>query len=85
MACVLQIMTSEQTAKSMVYAFPVWPKHGLLMEQLATERGLPAMQELLDDTSVDDLQHAANWEEIVRYATTITMETIHDHVPLLPR
>ena len=78
-------MTSQQAAMAMVYAYPTWPKHWLLMEQLAEERGCPSKQELLEDTSVDDLQHAANWEEVVRYATTITMETIHDHVPLLPQ
>ena len=83
--CVVQIMTSEQCAKAMVYAYPHWPKHWLMMDQLAGERGWPSKQQLLEDTSVDDLQHAANWEEVVRYASTITMETIHDHVPLLSR
>ena len=80
----LQIMTSEQTAVSMVYAYPHWPKHGAIMEHLASERGQPPLQELLDDTSVDDLQHAANWEQVVTYASTITMQTINGHVPLLP-
>ena len=77
-------MTAVQSARLMVYAFPHWPKHALIMEQLARDAGQPSMQELLVDTSVDDLQHAANWEDVIRYASTITVETMHNHIPLLP-
>lgn len=78
-------MTAEQSAKLMVYAYPHWPKHALIMEQLARDAGQPSMQDLLEDTAVDDLQHAANWEDVIRYASTITTETMHDHIALLPR
>ena len=81
-AC-LQIISSEQSAKCMVYCYPYWPKHERMLEQLVKERGEPSMQALLEDTLVDDIQHAANWQEIVNYLASITMDNIHDHVPLL--
>ena len=81
----MQILTSEQSARGMVYAYPHWPKHDIMLEELAQGRGQPSMQELLEDTSVDDLQHAANWEQVIAYAKTVTLANIHEHVPLLPR
>lgn len=69
----------------MVYAYPYCPKHETILEELATERGEPSVQSLLEDTSVDDFQHAANWQEVVKYLTSITMETVHVHVPLLTK
>ena len=69
----------------MVYCYPYWPKHELMLEQLVAERAEPSMQSLLEDTSADDLQHAANWQDVTQYLATITNDNIHDHVPLLSR
>lgn len=43
------------------------------------------MQELADDTSIDGLQHAANWEQVVTYLKTITIDNLHEYVPVLDR
>ena len=56
-----------------------------MLERLAKERGEPSMQELADDTSIDGLQHAANWEQVVTYLKTITMDNLHEYVPVLDR
>ncbi len=44
----------------MVHAYPHTPSYHLL-ERLAKDRGEPSMEQLAADTSVDGLQHAANW------------------------
>ncbi len=80
----MQIHTSKQLAEGMVYAYPYVPGHHLL-ELVAKQRGEPAMQELADDTSVDGIQHAANWEEVVMYLKKITMDNLHGYVPVLDR
>ena len=79
----MQILSTKQCATAMVYAYPYSPKHETMLEELANERGEPSVQSLLEDISVDDIQHAANWQEVVKYLTSITMETVHVHVPLL--
>lgn len=68
----------------MVHAYPYVPGHQLL-EMFAKERGEPTMQELAEDISIDGLQHAANWEQVVTYLKTITVENLHGFVPVLDR
>lgn len=56
------------------------------MEAIAADRGgEPSKESLAADASIDDVQHSANWEDVITYLTAINMDTIHDHVPLLPR
>ena len=59
--------------------------HTTMLEAIAAERGgEPSKESLAADASIDDVQHAANWEDVITYLTTINMDTIHEHVPLLP-
>ena len=81
----LQILGAKQNATAIVYAYPYTPKHELMLEELAASKGEPSTQSLLEDTSIDDIQHAAHWEQIKQYLTIITMENVSEHVPLLPR
>ena len=80
----MQIHTFEQLATGMVHAYPLVISH-LMLEVLAKDRDQPTMQELIHDTSVDDFQHAANWEEVLAYLKTITMQNLHEYVPVLDR
>lgn len=80
----MQIHTFEQLATAMVHAYP-WVVSHLTLEVLAKDRQQPSMQELIDDTSVDDLQHAANWEEVLTYLKTIAMQNLHEYVPVIGR
>ena len=80
--CLMQIHTTQQFAAAMVYAYPWTPPHKAI-EMLAADRGEPTVQALLNDTSLDNLQHAANWEDVINYLTTITTDNYHGHVPLL--
>ncbi|DBB06089.1 TPA: hypothetical protein ACH3X3_009648 [Trebouxia sp. C0006] len=75
------IHTSRQLAAAMVHAYPHTPSYHLL-ERLAKERGKPSMEQLAADTSVDGLQHAANWEQIETYLQKITMNNMHEYVPM---
>ena len=67
----------------MVYSYPQAGKPEAMLHLLAVERGEPSVQSLLEDTSVDDFQHVANWQEVVQYLTTVTPSNIHSHNQLL--
>ena len=41
------------------------------------------MQAVIEDTSVCDLQHAANWTDLIHYLEGITIDSLDVHVPLL--
>lgn len=79
----VQILTAQQSAKAMVYAYPFPAQPEVMLNQLAADREEPSMQALLDDTSVDDFQHDANWQDLSRYLASITMQNVQAHVPLL--
>ena len=56
-----------------------------MLEAEAVRRGEPPMRVLLEDLSLDDLQNAANWAEVATYLTTITVDDLNLHVPLIKR
>ena len=80
----LQIHTSKQIAAGMVHAYPFVVGHQLL-EPLAEQRSEPSSRQLADDTSIDSLQHAANWETVVSYLNKIGEDNLFDYVPMLDR
>lgn len=84
MLCDVQIHTSRQLAAAMVHAYPHTPNYHLL-ERLAEDRGEPSMEQLAADTSVDRFQHAANWEQVETYLQKITMNNMHEYVPMTER
>ncbi len=79
----MQINTSKQLATGQVCAYPWLHAVNKMLEAEAVRRGEPPMQRILDDTTDDDLQHAANWAEVASYLDTITMDNMNVHVPLL--
>lgn len=81
----MQILSAQQTATAMVFAYPFTPKLELMLEELAANQGEPAIETLHEDTSVDDFQHAAHWEAIKRYLTLINTENVFEYVPLVSR
>lgn len=36
----------------------------------------------MEDTSIDDLQHAANWTAVTGYLETVTLDTLEVHIQL---
>ena len=70
----VQLITSRQGAIGIVYAYPGSNRNFEVCEVLATKRGEPSVQTLLEDTAVSDAQHAANWQQIVMYTQTLTPE-----------
>lgn len=79
---VVQINTAKQLATAQVCAYPWLPGLTKMMEAEAVRRGYPPMQAILEDTSCEDLQFAANWADAVRYLDTITSNDSSRHVPL---
>lgn len=41
------------------------------------------MQFYLDGAGLDDVQHEANWQEIVSYLQSLNASNLHKHVPLV--
>ena len=50
---------------------------------LATERGEPSVQDILNDNSKSDLQHVAEWRQVIDYLETVTLSNLEIHVPLI--
>ncbi len=53
----------------------------MLLDAEAVRIGLPPMHTYVEDTSVDDVHHAANFAAVARYLATITGESLEVHVP----
>ena len=79
----LQITTTKQLGTGMVCAFPWMPAINKLVEAEAVRQGEPPMQTFIEDTSVSDLQHAADWADVEHYLQGITEENMNIHLPLL--
>ena len=82
MHMIMQINTAKQLATAQVCAYPWMPGLTKMIEAEAVRRGHPPMQTILEDASCDDLQHAANWADAVRYLEGITSNDVGRHVPL---
>lgn len=73
---VLQITTCRQGAIGIVYAYPLTNRNIQICEALATLKDEPSVQELLEDTTVNDAQHVTNWEQVVKFAKGVKPEQI---------
>ena len=71
-------------ATGQVCAFPWVPTVHKLVEAEAVRRGFPPLQAYIEDTSIDDLQHAANWTAVAGYLETVTLDTLEVHIQLRP-
>lgn len=77
----LQLYTPEQYAAGLVQAYPYTPPHKESLELLAAQQGQPSIQELRDEI-LDDAQRAANWDAVVEYLSTLTLEHRQHYNPL---
>ena len=80
---VLQILTSKQLAIQVVHAYPWLLDKPKLLDALAASRGDLSLQVAANQTGVDELQHAADWQEVEQYLKSFTAQDLHRHVPLL--
>ncbi len=79
----VQVLTSKQVAIQIVHAYPWLLEKPRLLEVLAVMRGEPPAKVLIHSTELDDLQHAANWQQVEEYSKCITVQDLHRHVPLV--
>ena len=82
-SCTVQVSTRHQLATGLVCAFPWLFRMSELVKAEAMRRSLPSHQEIIEDTSMSDQQHAANWAEVVLYLESITEHDLDVHVPFL--
>lgn len=52
-----------------------------VVDTLAAVNCEPSMQQLMSDTSVKDAENALNWEVVVAYTQTVTLDNVNHHVP----
>ena len=78
-----QIHTSKQCATGVVHMYPFPLLRDRLFSMLATERGEPSVQDILNDSSKSDLQHVAEWQHVIDYLETVTLSNLEVHVPLI--
>ena len=70
-----------QQAICMVQPYPYIPDEPRCFEALAAVRGEPPTTVLTQPGGLDDLQHAANWQQVQTYLKTVTQDNLHVHVP----
>lgn len=80
---ILQIQTTRQHAIGIVHSYPWIPEKGRILEVMAAQIGEPSSELLMRPNGLDDLQHAANWQQIEDYLKTVNMSNLHLHVPLV--
>ncbi len=79
----MQIHTSKQHAVSMVHFYPLLPHASKEMEALARQHMAPSIEALMEPGEADDLQHAANWQQVEQYVQTYNLSNLHNHLPFL--
>lgn len=79
----MQIQTSKQHAIAIVHSYPQIPAKGRILEALASQRGEPPKQALMQSAGMDGLQHAANWQQVVEYLQDVHAGNLSQHVPLM--
>ena len=79
----LQILSARQHAIGIVHSYPFIPEKHRVLELLASKRNEPAAETLTQSVGVDDLQHAANWQQIEEYLKTVTAQNMNQYIPLI--
>lgn len=82
MLCV-QIQTCQQHAAAIVHSYPHIPEKGRFIEALASQRGEPPKEVLMQSAGMDSFQHAANWQQVVEYLQDVNAGNLNQHVPLM--
>ena len=72
-----------QQAICVVQPYPYIPDVFRSFEALAAMRGEPSTTTLTQPGPLDDLTHAANWQQVQNYLKTVTHENLHIHVPFI--
>lgn len=68
------MVSGRQGAIGIVYAYPLTNRAFEICEALAAKHGEPTVQDLLEDNSLSDAQHAINWEQVVTYTQNLKPE-----------
>jgi hypothetical protein len=68
----------------MVHPYPFVADTTQVLEALARQCNEPSIHILMEPGKTDDLQHVANWEDVVKYnQDTSGPSKLHDHHPFL--
>ena len=68
---------------SMVKPFPYIAEKPRIFELLAMQRGEPSAEELMQPAGLDNIEHDARWQRVVKYLATVTDRNLDFHVPLI--
>ena len=67
----------------MVHSYPFIPHKDKIMDAVAELHNEPSVESLLNNTSKSELEHSADWQQVVQYLQAVNMGNMHLHVPLL--
>ena len=79
----LQILTGEQKALSLVKAFPYIADEPRLFETLAAQRNAAPLAVLTQPSGPDDLEYNTNWLQVAVYLRSISRQNLVNHVPFI--
>ena len=52
-----------------------------VVEALGRASNESSIQQLMDDLSFSDAENDANWQQVVAYTHTVSLQNVHQHVP----
>ena len=55
----------------------------MLLELLAQRHKEPSLESLARPPDVDDLQQAANWQEVIQYIDNLDADSVHGYNPFI--
>ena len=79
MQCVLQLLTTRQTAASMLAAYPRFFGRSLF-EGLAIERGEPPAPAIMEH---HDVPQCLQWPDVTSYVSKLMLHNMSGHVPFI--
>ncbi len=77
---VLQVLTLQQTAENLVFAYPHIGSMEVMLDVLARQRGEPQKDEIVAEAQINPMQ--AEWKRLIQYHDLLGTGMYPDYLPL---
>ena len=78
--CVLQLLSTRQSADIIVHSYPYMPVTEILLDSIAAQAGYPSRQQMEAAAPLDPL--TADWEMFGEYAKLVASKQTHDYLQM---
>ena len=78
--CVLQLLSTRQSADIIVHSYPYMPVTEILLDTIAAQAGYPSRQEIEAAAPLDAL--TADWEMFGEYAKLVASKQTHSYLQM---